>query len=104
MTQERSWTGHGGWQAEAADKTKLEAAIDEAIKWLDRNHEAEKEEYEHHQKELEKVANPIMMKLYSAGGGAPGGPGGFPGAGAGGAPGGFPGAGGDAGPTVEEVD
>ncbi|KAH9245279.1 heat shock protein HSS1 [Batrachochytrium salamandrivorans] len=47
-----------------------------------------------------KVANPIMMKLYSAGGGAPGGPGGFPGAGAGGAPGGFPGAGGDAGPTV----
>ncbi|KAH6583128.1 hypothetical protein BASA61_008145 [Batrachochytrium salamandrivorans] len=44
-----------------------------------------------------------MMKLYSAGGGAPGGPGGFPGAGAGGAPGGFPGAGGDAGPTVEET-
>ncbi|KAH6601559.1 hypothetical protein BASA50_001507 [Batrachochytrium salamandrivorans] len=93
-----------GGKLEAADKTKLEAAIDEAIKWLDRNHEAEKEEYEHHQKELEKVANPIMMKLYSAGGGAPGGPGGFPGAGAGGAPGGFPGAGGDAGPTVEEVD
>ncbi|EGF83438.1 70 kDa heat shock protein 3 [Batrachochytrium dendrobatidis JAM81] len=91
-----------GGKLEAADKTKLEAAIDEAIKWLDRNHEADKEEYEHHQKELEKVANPIMMKLYSAGG-APGagGPGGFPGAGA---PGGFPGAGGDAGPTVEEVD
>ncbi|KAH9265171.1 hypothetical protein BASA83_011329, partial [Batrachochytrium salamandrivorans] len=79
-----------GGKLEAADKTKLEAAIDEAIKWLDRNHEAEKEEYEHHQKELEKVANPIMMKLYSAGGGAPGGPGGFPGAGAGGGPRWFP--------------
>ncbi|KAI8925551.1 heat shock protein HSS1 [Entophlyctis helioformis] len=89
-----------GGKLEAADKTKLESAIDEAIKWLDRNHEAAKEEYEHHQKELEKIANPIMMKLYSAGG-APGAAGGFPG---GAAPGGFPGAGGDAGPTVEEVD
>ena len=35
------------------------------------NQEAEKEEYEHHQKELEKVAMPIMSKLY--GGAAPGG-------------------------------
>ncbi|KAJ3042113.1 70-kilodalton heat shock protein [Rhizophlyctis rosea] len=87
---------------DADDKKKLEDAIDEAIKWLDSNQEATKEEYEHHQKELEKTANPIMMKLYSAGG-APGGPGGFPGA-PGGAPGGFPGAGGDSGPTVEEVD
>ncbi|KNC98218.1 hsp71-like protein [Spizellomyces punctatus DAOM BR117] len=85
---------------EAADKTKLEAAIDEAIKWLDSNLEASKEEYEHKQKDLEGVANPIMMKMYGAAG-APGGAGGFPG---GAAPGGFPGAGGDAGPTVEEVD
>jgi len=75
----------------------LEAAIDEAIKWLDHNQEAEKEEYEHHQKELEKVANPIMMKLYGAQGGAPGGPAG--------APGGFPAQNEvGAGPTVEEVD
>ncbi|KAJ3154928.1 70-kilodalton heat shock protein [Geranomyces michiganensis] len=80
-------------------KIKLENAIDEAIKWLDTNLEGSKEEYESRQKELESVANPIMMKLYGAGG-APGGAGGFPG----GAPGGFPGAGGDAGPTVEEVD
>ncbi|KAJ3113127.1 70-kilodalton heat shock protein [Phlyctochytrium bullatum] len=90
---------------EGADKTKLNSAIDETIKWLDSNQEAEKEEFEHKQKELEGVANPIMMKLYGASGGAPGGfpGGGFPG-GAGGAPGGFPGAGGDSGPTVEEVD
>ncbi|TPX62673.1 hypothetical protein PhCBS80983_g00306 [Powellomyces hirtus] len=84
---------------DADSKTKLDAAIDEAIKWLDTNLEASKEEYEGRQKELEAVANPIMMKMYGAGG-APGGAGGFPG----GAPGGFPGAGGDAGPTVEEVD
>ncbi|KAI9102616.1 hsp71-like protein [Phlyctochytrium arcticum] len=81
------------------DKIKLENAIDEAIKWLDSNLEASKEEYEHKQKDLEAVANPIMMKMYGAGG-APG-AGGFPG---GAAPGGFPGAGGDSGPTVEEVD
>jgi len=87
-----------GGKLEADDKAKLESSIDDAIKWLDANHEASKEEYEHHQKELEKIANPIMMKIYSAGG-APGGmpPGGFPG----GAPGAAPEA---SGPTVEEVD
>mgnify|MGYP001121646050 CR=1 FL=1 len=76
------------------DKRQLEKAIDEAVSWLDKNQEAAKEEYEHQQKEIEKIANPIMMKLYGQSG-APG---------AGGMPGGFPGAGGDAGPTVEEVD
>jgi L1 cell adhesion molecule like protein len=88
---------------DAADKSKLEAAVNDAISWLDASQEASKEEYEEKQKELESVANPIMQKLYGAAGGAPGG---FPG----GAPGGFPGAGGagaahDAdGPSVEEVD
>ncbi|KAI8924736.1 heat shock protein 70 family [Entophlyctis helioformis] len=82
----------------ADDRAKLEAAIEETIKWLDRNQQATKEEYEHRQKELEKTANPIMMKAYSAGG-------------PGGAAGGFPGgatpreqAASAAGPTVEEVD
>ncbi|KAI8340834.1 heat shock protein 70 family [Chlamydoabsidia padenii] len=85
---------------EPADKEKLEKAINETIEWLDNSHEASKDEYEGRQKELEEVANPIMMKLYQGEGGAPGGaPGGFPG----GAPGaGAPG--GDDGPTVEEVD
>ena len=63
---------------------------------------AEKEEFEHQQKELEKVCMPIITKLYQDAGGAPGGmPGGMPG-GAGGAPGGDSGAAG--GPTIEEVD
>ncbi|KAJ7109318.1 heat shock protein 70 family [Mycena epipterygia] len=90
---------------EAADKTKLESAVNDTIKWLDASQEGSKEEYEEKQKELEAVANPIMQKLYGAGGapgGFPGGEGGFPG-GAGGAPGGFPGASED-GPSVEEVD
>jgi len=86
---------------EAADKEKLNKIIDETIEWLDHNQEATKEEFENRQKQLEETANPIMMKIYQAVGGAPGGfPGGAPNA----APGGFPGAGGDNGPTVEEVD
>ncbi|GAB5591170.1 Hsp70 chaperone [Umbelopsis nana] len=90
---------------EEADKTALQTAVDEAIKWLDESHEASKEEYESQQKDLESKANPIMQKLYAqagaqdgAPGGVPGGPGGFPGG-----PGGFPGAGSD-GPEIEEVD
>lgn len=87
-----------GGKLDAADKAKLEKAVDEEIKWMDRSQEASKDEFEQHKKDLEKVANPIMMKLYGQGGGMPGG---MPG----GAPGGFPAeAPGGAGPTVEEVD
>jgi len=81
-----------------ADKKKLEDAIQESVTWLDHNQEAEKDEYEHKQKSLEEIANPIMMKLYGAGG-VPGG--GFPG---GSAPGTNTGTGDDSGPTIEEVD
>jgi len=97
------------------DKDALHKQIDETIKWLDSNQTAEKDEFEHQQKTLEGVANPIMTKLYAQGG-APGGPGGMPG----GMPGGFPGgdmpggfggaapSGGaakkDSGPKIEEVD
>ncbi|KAJ7172548.1 heat shock cognate 70 [Mycena filopes] len=90
---------------EAGDKAKLEGAVNETIKWLDASQEGSKEEYEEKQKELEAIANPIMQKLYGAGGAPPGAEGGFPGGGfpGGGAPGGFPGASED-GPSVEEVD
>ncbi|KAJ6496608.1 heat shock cognate 70 [Mycena vitilis] len=93
---------------EAGDKAKLEGAVNDTIKWLDASQEGSKEEYEEKQKELESIANPIMQKLYGAGGMPPGADaGGFPGGGfpggAGGAPGGFPGASED-GPSVEEVD
>ena len=56
-----------------ADKSKLDSAITEIISWLDTSQEASKEEYEDKQMELEGIANPIMQKLYSAVGGAPGG-------------------------------
>uniref|UniRef100_T1PF77 Heat shock 70 kDa protein cognate 4 n=1 Tax=Musca domestica TaxID=7370 RepID=T1PF77_MUSDO len=87
-----------------SDRTTIMDKCNETIKWLDANQLAEKEEYEHRQKELEGVCNPIITKLYQGAGGAPGGmpggmPGGFPGAG-----GAAPGAGSGAGPTIEEVD
>jgi len=83
-----------------ADKTTILDKCNEIIKWLDANQLAEKEEFEHKQKEIERVCNPIVTRLYQGAGGAPPG---FPGAG-GAAPGagGAPGAG--SGPTIEEVD
>jgi len=80
---------------EAGDKEAIEEKVKETISWLDNNQLAEKDEFDAKQKELEGVVNPIMMKVYQAAGGAPGGPdmGGMPG---GAAPSG--------GPTVEEVD
>ena len=63
---------------EAADKTKLKSAVDDAIAWLDTSQEASKEEYDERQKELESFANPIMQELYSSAGGVGGFPGGAP--------------------------
>jgi len=85
------------------DKDAVRKKADEIIKWLEANPSAEKDEFEHQQKEMEKVFNPIVTKLYGAAGGAPGGfPGGAGFPGAGGAPGDHGGAAG--GPTIEEVD
>jgi len=91
------------------DRKAVKDKADEIMKWLEDNPSAEKDEFDHHQKEMEKVFNPIISKVYQAAGGAPGGaggmpgfPGGFPGA-AGGAPGGDSGSG-AGGPTIEEVD
>jgi len=89
---------------EAGDKQTVKDAIDEALRWLENNQEAAKEEYEDHQKELEGKCSPIFTKMYQQGGGD---------GGAGGMPGGMPGMGGmgggasggsSSGPKVEEVD
>ncbi|KAJ8051918.1 heat shock protein 70 family [Yarrowia lipolytica] len=85
-------------KVDEAEREKLEKAINETIEFLDATQSGATEEYSDKQKELEGIANPILMKFYGADGGAPGGMpgGGMPGAGA--APGG------GEGPTVEEVD
>merc|ERR1712183_586025 len=83
---------------EQADKEAVETKAQEIISWLDSNQTAERDEYEDKKKELEAVVNPIMQKVYAAGG-APdmGGMGGAPDMG--GAPGTAP-----SQPSVEEVD
>ncbi|CAH2099306.1 unnamed protein product [Euphydryas editha] len=71
------------------DKNRARSECDEALRWLDNNTLAEKEEYEHKLKEIQRTCSPIMSKLHGAGAGA----------GAGGMPGAH-----GSGPTVEEVD
>ena len=56
----------------AAEKTELLSLIDETLDWLEENPEADADEYSDTQKEVEKVSNPIMKKVY-AGTGGPGG-------------------------------
>ncbi|NIG59095.1 Heat shock cognate 71 kDa protein [Pontoporia blainvillei] len=48
------------------DKQKILDKCNEIINRLDKNQTAEKEEFEHQQKELEKVCNPIITKLYQS--------------------------------------
>lgn len=86
-----------------ADRKTILDKCQEIIRWLDSNQLADKEEFEHKQKEIEGICTPIITKLYQSAGGMPGG---FPGGPGGpGAAGGAPGAGGAAGgPTIEEVD
>lgn len=89
----------------ADDKQKVLDKCNEVVRWIDSNQLAEKDEFDHQLKDLEKICTPIVTKLYQGAGGADGGmpgmPGGFPGAG--GAPGGGAPKGGS-GPTIEEVD
>ncbi|KAJ3600267.1 hypothetical protein NHX12_031256 [Muraenolepis orangiensis] len=52
------------------DKKKVEEMCEQAILWLENNQLAEKEEYQHQLKELEKLCNPIISRLYQQGGAA----------------------------------
>jgi len=85
----------------AEDKQKILDKCNEVVRWIDANQLADKEEFDHQLKDLEKLCMPIVTKLYQGAGGMPEGgmPGGanFPGAGGAGPKGG-------SGPTIEEVD
>jgi len=75
------------------DYATLKTAIDDALKWLEDNQAAEKDEYDEQRKKLEEIAFPLLQKANTAGAasGAP------PSAAGASAPEGD-------GPTVEEVD
>ncbi|XP_042453799.1 heat shock cognate 70 kDa protein 2-like isoform X2 [Zingiber officinale] len=48
----------------AADKKKIEDAIEQEIQWLDGNQLAEADEFEDKMKELESICNPIIAQMY----------------------------------------
>ncbi len=50
------------------DKETLEEVVKTTTEWIDENSQAGKEEFDEKQKEVEKTVNPIMSKLYAAGG------------------------------------
>ena len=55
------------------EKETITNALKEAQDWLNANQEAEKDEYETHLKDLQKVCDPIIGRLYQQSGGQPGG-------------------------------
>lgn len=54
------------------DKEAVKEAVKEVMDWMDKNPEAEAEEYEAKQKELEGKTSPIFSRLYQSGGGSSG--------------------------------
>ncbi|OWR51575.1 heat shock protein 70 [Danaus plexippus plexippus] len=48
------------------DKDTVRNECDETLKWLDNNVLAEKEEYEHKLKEIQRVCSPLMSKMHGA--------------------------------------
>ena len=54
------------------EKETISNALKEAQDWLNANQEAEKDEYDTHLKDLQKICDPIIGKLYQQQGGQPG--------------------------------
>ncbi|KAI5642215.1 hsp70 protein domain-containing protein [Phthorimaea operculella] len=79
-----------GSKLSSSEVEKARRKCDEALKWLDSNTLAEKDEYEHKLKEVSDVCAPMMKKLHGAGGGSNSGV--------------NRSRGGDDGPVIEEVD
>lgn len=58
-----------GGKLSSDDKNTIETAVDEAISWLEKNHDADVEEFKTQKKQLEDVVQPIVGKLYQGAGG-----------------------------------
>lgn len=55
-----------GAKLSSSDTKKIEEILDEKIKWLDENQDAEASEFNQQKKEIEDIVQPIMSKLYGA--------------------------------------
>ncbi|KYQ88192.1 heat shock protein [Tieghemostelium lacteum] len=51
------------------DKSTVEKACFDTLKWIHGNQTATNDEFDHKMKSLEEIVNPIMTKLYQQGGG-----------------------------------
>jgi len=51
------------------DKTTIDDALVEHQDWLNSNSEADREDFEEHLKELQRVCDPIISKIYQTQGG-----------------------------------
>lgn len=60
-----------GGKLSDSDKEKIEEALDEKIKWLESNPDADSEELKSQKKEVESIVSPIISKLYGEGGHPP---------------------------------
>jgi len=76
---------------------QIEDKVTETMAWLETAEHAEKEEFDSMEKDLQAICNPIITKMYQAGGGEGMPEGGMPG-------GGDTDTGATGGPTIEEVD
>lgn len=56
-----------GERLSAQDKEAARSECDAALQWLDNNSLAEKEEYEHKLKDVQRVCSPLMSKMHGAG-------------------------------------
>merc|ERR1711959_885132 len=87
------------------DKEAITKIVDEAVKWMDSNQSASKEEFEAKKTEVEGTVGPLMQKMAAAAGG--GMPGGMPDGMQGGMPGDVHGGVApteDDGPDIDEID
>ncbi|KAH9361449.1 hypothetical protein HPB48_003877 [Haemaphysalis longicornis] len=56
-----------GAKLDDAEKTKIKEAVDESIKWLEQNADADADQLKAQKKSLEEIVQPIVAKLYSGG-------------------------------------
>lgn len=54
---------------DADDKSAIQDALTEAQDWLNSNEDAEKDDFEEHLKELQRICDPVVAKVYQKNGG-----------------------------------
>jgi len=58
-----------GGKLSSEDKDTVEAAVNDAVSWLEKNQDADVEDFKTRKKQLEDVVQPIVGKLYQEAGG-----------------------------------